>query len=76
MPRAYADMEPDQTVHAVQHPGLEHGPGAAAAFFRRLEDEAHAALQIFADMREYGGKAKAESGMGVVAAGVHAVWMA
>src|SRR5258707_13277144 len=55
----------------LEQPVLDHGAGAAEAFFGRLEDEMHGAVEI-PGLREIARGAEQHSGMAIMAAAVEA----
>ncbi len=56
---------------SLEQPVLDHGAGAAEAFFGRLEDEMHGAVEI-PGLRQIARGAEQHGGMAVVAAAVEA----
>ena len=58
---------------AVEHTGANQPLGAAAFFFRRLENQFYANGQLGADFLQYGDRADQRGHVSIMAAGVHSV---
>lgn len=73
---ADAEVQGDEVIGVIDDAGFHHGFGAAHAFFGALEDETQGAGELFMMGGDEGGKAKADAGVAVVCAGVHAAGVA